>query len=163
MDRKDYGADIRYEQALVEYLIFLNRMVQIEEHISEENFTVPNERLEKMLQFVAENLSEPLSLKQMEKEFFISKYHVTREFKKHTGFTFHQYVMKKKLLYSKQLLREYGNSSSVYSKCGFASYPHYLRAFKTEFGVTPKEFLKKDLAGAFVHYTHYEEENKDPF
>ena len=96
MDRKDYGADIRYEQALVEYLIFLNRMVQIEEHISEENFTVPNERLEKMLQFVAKNLSEPLSLKQMEKEFFISKYHVTREFKKHTGFTFHQYVMKKK-------------------------------------------------------------------
>lgn len=163
LDRKDYGADIRYEQALVEYLIFLNRMVQIEEHISEENFTVPNERLEKMLQFVAKNLSEPLSLKQMEKEFFISKYHVTREFKKYTGFTFHQYVMKKKLLYSKQLLREYGSSSSIYSKCGFASYPHYLRAFKTEFGVTPKEFLKKDLAGEFVHYTHYEEENKDLF
>ena len=95
LDRKDYGADIRYEQALVEYLIFLNRMVQIEEHISEENFTVPNERLEKMLQFVAKNLSEPLSLKQMEKEFFISKYHVTREFKNILVFTFHQYVMKK--------------------------------------------------------------------
>lgn len=92
------------------------------------------------------------------KAIFVSKYHITREFKKYTGFTFHQYVMKKKLIYAKHLLREYRSSSAVYSKSGFSSYPHFLKAFKREFGITPKEFLKRDTQKQLVHYEHFEDE-----
>ncbi|MBD9758576.1 helix-turn-helix domain-containing protein, partial [Enterococcus faecium] len=76
----------------------------------------------------------------------------------YTGFTFHQYVMKKKLIYAKHLLREYRSSSAVYSKSGFSSYPHFLKAFKREFGITPKEFLKRDTQKQLVHYEHFEDE-----
>lgn len=34
-----------------------------------------------MLQYISKNLSHPLSLEEMEKQFFVSKYHITREFK----------------------------------------------------------------------------------
>ncbi|EKA13662.1 AraC family transcriptional regulator [Enterococcus sp. GMD1E] len=157
-DKKIYGEDIKYEQALVEYLIFLNQVVQKEESAQEQNAVVPNERVEQMLQYISKNLSHPLSLEEMEKQFFVSKYHITREFKKYTGFTFHQYVMKKKLIYAKHLLREYRSSSAVYSKSGFSSYPHFLKAFKREFGITPKEFLKRDTQKQLVHYEHFEDE-----
>ncbi|WP_165004349.1 MULTISPECIES: AraC family transcriptional regulator [unclassified Enterococcus] len=157
-DRHVYGADIKYEQALVDYLIFLNQVVKQEENTSEQTAAIPNERVDQMIQYISKHLSNPLSLEEMEKQFFVSKYHITREFKKYTGFTFHQYVMKKKLIYSKQLLREYRSSSAVYSKCGFSSYPHFLKAFKREFGITPKEFLRRDTQNELVHYDHFEDE-----
>ncbi|MFP9184288.1 AraC family transcriptional regulator, partial [Enterococcus faecalis] len=66
-DKKIYGEDIKYEQALVEYLIFLNQVVQKEESAQEQNAVVPNERVEQMLQYISKNLSHPLSLEEMEK------------------------------------------------------------------------------------------------
>lgn len=68
-DKKIYGEDIKYEQALVEYLIFLNQVVQKEESAQEQNAVVPNERVEQMLQYISKNLSHPLSLEEMEKQF----------------------------------------------------------------------------------------------
>ena len=85
---------------------------------------IENERIEAMITYISQNLDQPLTLEQMEK-IFVTKYYVTREFKKHTGFTFHQFVLKKKLLYAKQLLKEYRSASDVYLKCGFESYPHF--------------------------------------
>ncbi|MGM9902689.1 AraC family transcriptional regulator [Enterococcus sp. 10A9_DIV0425] len=156
-NKQNYGEDIKYEQSLVDYLIFLNQVVQKEENTQEQNAIVPNERVEQMLQYISKNLSHSLTLEEMEKQFFVSRYHITREFKKHTGFTFHQYVMKKKLIYGKQLLREYRSSSTIYNQCGFSSYPHFLKAFKKEFGLTPKEFLKRNTQNQLVHYEHFEE------
>lgn len=69
--------------------------------------------------------------------------------------------MKKKLIYAKHLLREYRSSSAVYSKSGFSSYPHFLKAFKREFGITPKEFLKRDTQNQLIHYEHFEDENEN--
>ncbi|WP_270344479.1 AraC family transcriptional regulator [Enterococcus thailandicus] len=156
--KHSYGEDIKYEQTLVDYFIFLNKIVQKEEQTYVENAVILNERVEQMLEYISKNLSHPLTLEEMEKKFFVSKYHITREFKKYTGFTFHQYVMKKKLLYAKQLLKEYHSSSAIYSKCGFTSYPHFLKAFKKEFGLTPKQFLKRNTQNQIVHYKHFEDE-----
>lgn len=157
-DKHIYGDDIKHEQALVDYFIFLNQIVQKEEQTQVQNAVIVNERVEQMLEYIAKNLSHLLTLEEMEKQFFVSKYHITREFKKYTGFTFHQYVMKKKLLYAKQLLKEYRSSSVIYNKCGFSSYPHFLKAFKKEFGLTPKEFLKRNTENQIVHYEHFEDE-----
>ena len=137
-----YGSDILYEQQLVNYMMYLNQLI---EEDTQENHALPNiqnERIVEMIHFITQNLSNALTLDEMEQTFYVSKYYITREFKKYTGFTFHQFVLKKKLLYAKQLLKQYKSSSDVYSKCGFNSYPHFLKAFKKEFGITPKEFLK---------------------
>jgi len=64
--------------------------------------------------------------------------------------------MKKKLLYAKQLLKTYQSSNLVYNQCGFASYPHFLKAFKKEFSMTPKEFLAKNKENQKIHYEHFE-------
>lgn len=137
-----YGSDIIYEQKLVDYMMCLNQLIVEEVPENQVLPAIQNERIVDMIHFISQNLSHPLTLEEMEQNFFVSKYYITREFKKYTGFTFHQFVLKKKLLYSKQLLKQYKSSSDVYSRCGFNSYSHFLKAFKKEFGITPKEFLK---------------------
>ncbi|MGH2322873.1 helix-turn-helix domain-containing protein, partial [Enterococcus faecalis] len=70
------------------------------------------------------------------------------------------FVLKKKLLYAKQLLKEYRSASDVYLKCGFKSYPHFLKSFKKEFNMTPKEFLVQHKNNQSIHFDHYEESIK---
>ncbi|MFV0561086.1 MAG: AraC family transcriptional regulator [Enterococcus sp.] len=151
-----YGEDIQYEQQLLNYFIFLNRLTQ-EEHEVKATKAVQNSRVKQMMDYVAKHVANPLTLEEMEKNFFVSKYYITREFKKHTGFTFHQYVMKRKLFYAKQLLKEYQSANAVYEKCGFTSYTHFLKAFKREFKMTPKEFIMKDRENQYIHFEHFEE------
>lgn len=148
-----YGSDILYEQHLVNYMLYLNQLVEEDTQESQTSPVIQNERIVEMIRYISENLSFPLTLEEMENTFYVSKYYITREFKKHTGFTFHQFVLKKKLLYAKQLLKQYKNSSDVYSKCGFNSYPHFLKAFKKEFGITPKEFLKHANENSPIKFT----------
>ena len=54
--------------------------------------------------FIKHHLYEEISLERLEKEFFISKYHISREFKRQTGITVHQYIVKAKLDLCKRLL-----------------------------------------------------------
>ncbi|WP_143344033.1 helix-turn-helix domain-containing protein, partial [Enterococcus faecalis] len=140
--------------------IYLNQLVLKEENESQPKQMIENERIAAMITYISQNLDQPLTLEQMEKNFFVTKYYVTREFKKHTGFTFHQFVLKKKLLYAKQLLKEYRSASDVYLKCGFKSYPHFLKSFKKEFSMTPKEFLVQHKNNQIIHFDHYEESIK---
>ena len=154
---QEYGADLKYEQRLLDFMIYLNQLILKEEHESKPKRVIENERIEEMITYISNHLDHSLTLEEMEKNFYVSKYYVTREFKKHTGFTFHQFVLKKKLLYSKQLLKEYQNSSEVFIKCGFKSYPHFLKCFKREFGMTPKEFLERNKANQMIYYNHFKE------
>lgn len=157
-----YGADIELEQNLLQYILFLNRAF-LSEHqsIEEHSSSVKNNRIEEMIRYLSNHLNEHLTLEEMERQFFVSKYYIAREFKKHTGVSFHQFVLKKRLLYSKFLLKEYKSATSVFQQCGFQSYPHFLKAFKKEFGMTPKEFLRKIREEEQLHFRHFEQTNKE--
>lgn len=151
-ETRTYGADIEYQQKLIEYIIFLNRLVLSSNFESEPINNKKSKYIDAILEYINGNLDKSLSLDEMEKQFFVSKYYISREFKKYTGLTFHQYVQKKKLLFAKKLLVQYQNSTDVYQKCGFKSYAHFLKAFKKEFQLTPKQYLEKEEKKQKVYY-----------
>lgn len=140
-DVKQFGSDIEYENRLVTFLVYVNRWLHdfdIVEEVNGKSDPIMND----MLTYVSENLKNELNLETMENRFFLSKFHIIRAFKKHTGMSFYQYVLKKRLLLSKKLLIKHKSVVDIYMECGFLTYTNYLRAFKKEFGITPKEFLK---------------------
>lgn len=139
-----FGADIELENNLVNYIVHINRWI-LDSELYEKVDRSVDPLMDEMIRFVSENLTHELTLEDMEKQFFLSKYHIIRAFKKRTGLSFYQYVLKKRLLLSKQLLLKNNNIINIYSECGFASYTNYLRAFKKEFDMTPKEFIKKSV------------------
>ncbi len=98
--------------------------------------------LDDIFMYIRLHLQEEITLDMLEKEFFISKYHIAREFKKQTGITVHRYITKSRLDLCRKLLEEGYPVIEIHKVCGIGSYNHLFRAFKQEFGMTPKEYLK---------------------
>jgi AraC-like DNA-binding protein len=66
-----------------------------------------------------------------------------REFKLIFNTTPHKWIIKKRLLLSQNLLNDHTKRiSDVFYEVGFEDLPHFSRAFKKEFGITPSEYRK---------------------
>lgn len=137
-----YGTDILLNNLVLEFLIFINtRLLEQEEELNLVNVT-DNKLIKEVVAHILKNLDKPLRVEEISEHFFISKAHLSREFKKFTGFTMHQYILTRKLIYSKELLLEGKKAVEVYTSCGFSNYTHFITTFKKLYGVTPKEFQK---------------------
>ena len=106
---------------------------------------VKNEYVEKAVNFVQKNYTEPLSLTDTAKMFSLSPEHFSREFKKETGFGFCEYVNILRLKKAEQLLKENPKITvtEVSERCGFNDSNYFSVRFKKMFGVSPKKIQKK--------------------
>lgn len=98
--------------------------------------------MDDVFRFIRDNLTGDLSLETLEEHFFVSKHHLCREFKKLTGQTIHSYIVKSRLDLCKKYIETGKSIKEVYALGGFGSYNHFFRAFKTEYGMTPKEYYE---------------------
>ena len=92
--------------------------------------------------YIREHLTEDISLERLENEFYISRYHIVREFKKLTGETPHSYIVKSRLDLCRHYIEQGKSIREVYALGGFGGYNHFFRAFKKEYGVTPMQYYK---------------------
>ena len=89
--------------------------------------------------YINKDLTQELSLEQLSTQFYISKTHLNRLFKAHVGTTVGQYINLKRLFLGRELLQNGVPPTDAYSKCGFHDYTTFYRAFKKQFGHSPKE------------------------
>lgn len=101
--------------------------------------------LDDLFAYIHRHITEDLSLERLEKVFFVSRYHICREFKKQTGQTLHSYITKNRLRMCKKYILEGIPITEVYKMAGFGGYNHLFRAFKKEYGMTPKEYYKSHM------------------
>ncbi len=92
-----------------------------------------------ILQYINLNITKPLSLEEICKEFYISKSQLCRIFKRSVGSTVWHYITVKRLMLAKQLLAKGIPPSKVSVQCGFSDYSVFWRAYRTEFGISPKK------------------------
>lgn len=137
-----FGSDILRISYIKELLVHLNRIYKVSVGNSLEQDFTHNERVTEIIHYINQNLSEDLSLEKLSSRFYLSKYHLLREFKKYTGYTIYKYITQKRLIMAKELLKDCKHVSDVCSKCGFGDYSNFIRAFKKEFGVSPKKYCK---------------------
>lgn len=104
-----------------------------------------NPKISSILDFIDNNLNHDLSLDVIADKFFISKYHLLREFTKYTGCTLHQYILQERLAMAKKLIDNGHTLDMVYKKCGFDSYSTFCNAFKKRFGIAPKKYSVKHV------------------
>lgn len=121
--------------AVIEFLHNIGR-------ISSEEQKEINGNISEIIQYININLTQNIPLDELAEKFFLSKYYLCRIFKKNTGFTINQYIVTKRLLLAKQLCKQGMNLSSACSEAGFKDYVNFYRAYKKEFGVSPKQGLK---------------------
>jgi len=91
--------------------------------------------------YVEDNLAFPINVKTAAEYVSRSPSYVTHKFKEIYGQTFHEYVNKARIEYSKKLLRE-KPISEIYHMCGFNNRYHFSKVFKSIEKVTPHEYQK---------------------
>lgn len=88
--------------------------------------------------------TEKFSLDELSERFFLSKYHLSREFHRYYGITLNQYVITRRLTQAKKLLRFSGLSlEEIARQCGFYDASYLNRQFKSSEGITASEFRRK--------------------
>lgn len=95
--------------------------------------------------YLNDHLASPLNLDQLAAEFFVTKNHLCRTFKRATGTTVLEYLTEKRVLLAKNLLEQGMTPSRVASYCGFLDYSTFYRSFRRLTGQSPNEVQVKHL------------------
>lgn len=133
--------DLLYRAYIVELLITLNNILFF--HHDKINIEIAkSNQIEEIIQYINDHLEDEIRIDDLVSHFYISKFHLIRKFKKHTGTTIHKYIIQKKLILAKELILKGIPIIQVYKQCGFGDYSNFFRAFKNEYGVTPKQFFE---------------------
>jgi AraC-like DNA-binding protein len=104
-----------------------------------------NPILRGVLTYINNNLQHDLRLDSLCKIFYISPQHLIRLFRNMAGGSIHNYIINKRLILAKHLLKE---SCSVEESCirsGFNDYSNFIRIFKSRIGVSPGKYLENNI------------------
>lgn len=133
-----YGSAAARHLCLCDLILTINRTIYDEEHKtggSDELSLFQN-----ILSYVESNLQEPLSLDDISGKFFVNKYYVAHLFKDTLGISLHQYIIKKRLDACRSAIVGGEGISAAYEKFGFRDYSSFFKAFRKEYGMSPREY-----------------------
>lgn len=142
MDELQLGLSIYENSLLSSFLVLLLRACAQSDRIYQ---TQRRKHLliDDVFLFIRQHLTEDLSIKRLEKEFFVSGEYLMRSFRATADMPLHVYIMKSRIDLSKRYILQGYPIRDVYSLCGFGSYNHFFRAFKQECGLTPKAYYRQ--------------------
>ncbi|RKN79196.1 AraC family transcriptional regulator [Paenibacillus ginsengarvi] len=115
---------------------------------------VPKEKRERDLvrsvtAFLRDRLNQDLSLDAVCESFGVGKTHITRLFKRRTGYPLMEYFKRLKVEQAKLLVREEQHNFTEISRLlGYSSIHHFSKAFKKYAGMTPSDYAKSIQARA---------------
>lgn len=135
--RDDYGAEIMRRSLVSQFLVQIGRL-SLQENTPLQD--VSSQFITEVLDYINAHYQEALSLDHLAEHFFISKYHLSHEFNRQVGTSVYRYIQKKRLQVARQLLSQQYRPSHIATACGFCDYTAFYRAFKNEYGYSPREY-----------------------
>ena len=141
-DSGEYASELCCLSLLAQLLVLVNRTALRAGREPE-----PRENADsvvyRILSYISSHYSEDLSLDFLANEFFISKYHLSREFSRVVGTSVHRYIVQKRLIMARQMMAAGTSTSEVSQLCGFGDYSNFYRAFTNEYQISPRKYLEE--------------------
>lgn len=133
----EYGREILSNGTLLRLLVELGRS-QLQEDAQKLQPMMPkNPRILEIMGYIDAHLSEELDIDALAETFFISKYHMMRQFRQETGFTIHTYLSQRRLVHARDLIAKGMRATEACYRSGFRTYSSFTRAYGKHFGTTP--------------------------
>lgn len=103
-------------------------------------------RINKVFQYIDDNLDTNLSLNTVSEIAFFSPFHFHRVFKTITGETLNEYITRRRIEKSASVLIHHRNAPliEIATKYGFTENSSFTRAFKKFYGISPTAFRKQN-------------------
>jgi AraC family transcriptional regulator len=101
-------------------------------------------RVTRTVRMIDRHPDATLTLSNLAREAGLSRFHFLRTFERVTGVTPHQYVMRARLREAAtRLVAESDNVLHIALDCGFGDISSFNRAFRSEFGVSPRAYRRR--------------------
>ena len=132
-----YGSEILSSGLLLRLLVEIGREVRQGGGIPAEPDQPADPRIAQIQGFIREHLEEDLTVDRIAEAAYLSKFHLMRLFREHTGLSIHQYLSQQRLLAAREQIRQGVAATDAAFRCGFGSYSTFTRAYAKYFGTTP--------------------------
>ena len=103
------------------------------------------ELLDRIMAYVEENYAKDISIEEVGKQLYVSNSTISHLFKQKMGISFYRFVTQRRLIAAKKLIEKDMHLETVGIQVGFADYSGFYRAFKKEYGISPRQY--KNLLG----------------
>ena len=100
------------------------------------------ELLDQLLAYIESHMADKITLADTARHFFISESTISQTFRKKMGVSFYQCVTQRRLIASKALIEQNLALEAVAEQVGFSDYSSFYRAFKQEYGISPRQYRK---------------------
>lgn len=141
INKEFYGSHFGNEQyakaLLIQLMIEINRLAS---NISGTKNEEDDDLISQVLNYIGENFMQPITLESLANKFFVSKYYLSHEFQHRVGTSIYRYVIFRRLMQAKEMIGDGLAPGDVSQACGFGDYTNFYRAFKAEFGISPKQY-----------------------
>ncbi len=131
-----YGRVILSNGLLLGLLVEIGRALQ-QDGPAPEPITPHNSRVLDILRYLDAHLTEDITIDDLAEQFYLSKYHMMRIFRKETGDSIHGYLTDRRLLHAKDLIAKGKSATEACFLSGWHSYSSFTRAYSKRFGTTP--------------------------
>lgn len=142
VDCSAYGKTVLLKALLAELMVYINFLYNTPPRALPPDNTEIS-RLEPVLAYIHDHISEELNLDTLARQIFVSKYYLSRRFKEVMGFSLSEYIIRRRLSHSKPLLRQGCSVALAGERSGFNSSAHFIRTFTRYVGVSPKQYAKQ--------------------
>lgn len=102
------------------------------------------QKLQEIRHYLDEHYTEKITLDELANRFYISKYHMSREFKKTFGTTLVSYITAQRITKAKELLRFTDlQIEAIARNCGIEDNSYFNKVFQKAEGITAREYRRK--------------------
>ena len=131
-------------------LFFKNMSICAKDYFGSQNASIPPavqkehyDKFSNLLIYIDEHYADDLNLEDTAAIVGFSKFHFSRLFKQYTNTTFYDYLCKKRITRSQEMLAENFSITTIAYQTGFNTPSAFCRCFKKHTGYTPSEFRNK--------------------
>ena len=98
--------------------------------------------LNEVLAYIELHLNEKITLEETARHFYVSVSTITQLFRQKMGTSFYRCVTQQRLIAAKTLIQQGETLEDVSRAVGFTDYSSFYRAFKKEYGITPRRYTQ---------------------